>query len=98
LAFRFEDFQSNPKTFFHTLFNSIEVKLTNHQLSLIELALTEDSQRSSQLSRAEVAKNKEAQFTTQFVEEANKYLNWFELPKWGESIVLPNTVECFSKN
>lgn len=94
LAFRFEDFQSNPKTFFHTVFNSIKVNVNNYQLSLIELALIEDSQRSSQLSRAKVAKSKEAQF----VEGANKYLNWFELPKWGESIVLPNTVECVSKN
>jgi len=95
LAFRFEDFQASPINFFYNMLTAIGHDVSDDLLNRIEFALQNDSQSGSHVSRTQVANNPKASVTPEFVKEANRYLNYFGLPNWGNEIVLPNTVDCF---
>ncbi|XP_067937618.1 uncharacterized protein [Watersipora subatra] len=90
MAFKYELFRNNLQQL-AALFDHMELRFTEEQSSLMHKALELDSQEHSDISRALVAK-KQVTITPSMIAEANESLEYFGLPKWGESITLPNTV------
>ncbi|XP_067930164.1 uncharacterized protein [Watersipora subatra] len=90
-AFKFEKFMSEKKKHFSILFQLIEVEFTEKLWFVIQNALELDSQLKSFVSREKVS-NHIVRITPEMIDDANDCLKFFNLPKWGEAIILPNTV------
>ncbi|KAF6033515.1 hypothetical protein EB796_008177 [Bugula neritina] len=91
VAIKYELFQQNKCKFFEAIFHHSGLELTSEREALIDIALSEDSQKGTPLEKSVLAQKK-INITTEMIDNANRYLKYYDLPGWGDSLTLPNTM------
>lgn len=90
-AFKFEHLRADLEGYLSVLFEQCGLDLTVERLRLMKEALTIDSQKDSYMSQ-QASNRKKVEITTDMVNEANRYMDFYQMPLWGSSLNLSNTV------
>jgi len=90
-AFKYEHLIANQNKFIKSLFKCLNLELTEERQMLMTEALQVDSQKNTHGDRNKL-KVKQLQITSTMIAEANKHLEYYQFPKWGEDFTAFNTV------
>ncbi|KAF6033323.1 hypothetical protein EB796_008369 [Bugula neritina] len=92
VAVKYEHLQEDKVTFFKALFSHIGLEMTSEKMRLIDEALVEDSQKGSIIDQETMKFLRQTNITPAMIANANSRLQYYDLPNWDESLLLPNTI------
>lgn len=95
-AFKYEHFLADKLGFCEALFHHAGMELTAKRRELIAEAWNDDSHKSTPLNR-DLFKHIKMKITDEMVQNANSFLQYYDLPGWNETTSLPNTVQYSSQ-